>query len=118
VDAWSEDAEFRIEAANVRGALARMKRVGKEWLAAEGAEWETIVEAFAGFGIDADVDSDGGVFQIHYEGHVPFESFDALFAALAPFVRDGGYIIQCDSDGGHVRWTFDGGSCKKVDVDD
>lgn len=108
VEVWSEEAEFRIEAAKVPAALKAMKR----------PELTSIDAAFAAFGIDVDLDSEGGVIELSYDGKVPFDSFDELFRAIAPYVVRGSYIVQSDGEGGRTLWKFDGHRCKKRDVED
>lgn len=55
---------------------------------------------------------EGDVSDIRFEGEKLWGD-DKLFAALAPFVRDGSYIEMVGEDGHRWRWTFKDGKMTK-----
>jgi hypothetical protein len=81
------DTEFCIEKENVERAAVALQKLNN-WQASLG--------------------EDGSIEHIEFQGD-KYSNEDALLRALAPYVRDGSYIVMAGEDGYYWRWRFSGG---------
>ncbi len=58
-----------------------------------------------------ELDEEGNVVGIQFEAEKIGDE-DALFGAIAPFVKAGSYIDMHGEDGARWRWAFDGTKCE------
>jgi hypothetical protein len=114
------EAEFRIPKDRFADALAAIQALaGKEtihdrsglhfsWVATEDfVRARTLEEALRAWRWNPDLDADGNIDGIWFEGEKSGDD-TLLFEAIAPFVAPGSYIQMIGEDDSIWRWRFDG----------
>jgi hypothetical protein len=119
------DSSFRIKKDNVKPALVAVRAMcnavdrmgggssdGRKWFSFadmdEIKNGKTLVEAVGGFRWLLQLDENGDVAEIEFEGEKIGDD-EFLFQTLAPFVEDGCFLEIRGEDGAHWRWVFDKG---------
>ncbi len=110
------DTVFTLEAAHFDAALAAVKacKDGPSYpIAGEDVrDASTLVEAFDRWAWQAILDDGGSIVDLRFEGQNA-NNDEILFAAIAPFVKDGSFIEMQYDDGGELfRYSFNNGEMR------
>lgn len=68
---------------------------------------ESLEKAIYEWGYDPETDDDGNIIDLYFEGGKIGDE-DQMFAAIAPFVRQGSYLDYRGEEGAVWRWEFNG----------
>lgn len=66
------------------------------------------------YGYTAELDDDGSIISLDFNGDKIAYDEDTIFQAIAPYVGDGSFIEMIGEDGERWRWVFEDGKCKEV----
>lgn len=105
-----EDTKFVISQKHWAAALAAIKglKVGA-WVNESAGRATTIVTAMNAWRWEPHISEDTGDIEgVGFLGE-KYGDEDSLWAALAPFVKSGSYILARGEDGAHWRWRFSKG---------
>lgn len=99
---------FRIPAAMVPAAKQSITNLGGI------AKEDQGLDPFKAVRWEAVYDAEGNIVKLRFTGE-KYWNEDDIFAVLAPFVDDGCFIEMVGEDGDKWRWTFQNGTCTKVE---
>jgi len=112
------DNEFFIKNENKAGALLALKCLSSQnrldWTSqGEIKKSRSLKGALEECRWDIDFDEEDNVIEIDFTGE-KLGSDEAIFNAIAPFVKEGSFIEMRGEDGEMWRWVFENGNCKEV----
>ena len=107
------DSKFHMDADNIPAAMQAIKslRLNFSWVPDDLQSINDFSEMMGSWMWDIELDGEGNVIEIQFEGESLGDE-DALFGAIATFVKAGSYIDMAGEDGERWRWAFDGTKCE------
>ena len=110
------NSEFRIKNENIGLAHDALKMLDDVvWAEVKDIrKSRTLFEAFDEMRWALDVNSDGDVDGIQFEGEKAGGDELHYFGLIAPYVEKGSFIEMMGEDGSRWRWVFDGETCEEI----
>lgn len=75
---------------------------------------DTINDAFLDRDFAVELDKEGNIVDVWFDGEKYSDDNFAMFRAIAPYVRSGSYLIMEGEDGCYWKWAFLDGKCIEI----
>jgi len=75
---------------------------------------ERVLKKLKNYGYLAELDDEGEIIELYFNGDKLACDEDIMFQAIAPYVEDGSFIEMVGEDGDCWRWIFKDAKCKEV----
>ena len=72
-----------------------------------------VIKKLENYGYTAELDDDGNIICLYFNGDKIAHDEDTMFQAIAPYVEDGSFIEMAGENGDRWRWVFKDGRCEE-----